>query len=283
VVRVFTIAIVLVCASCEMEPSKATEPAPAAAPASPELRAARACREECVQDGVRGQRVGTFACGAETDGSMACPTMYRELDVIAPKHACAAGWQPQTHCQYPHAPLCHAPRGQCCIEQGGVTEIVTPTGAMGNTLCGPDWDGWCRSICICLARSTRIATPAGEVAITELRAGMIVYSRDRDGQRIAVPVLATHEAHVPADHRVVHLELADGRTVDVSPGHPDPSGRRVGELAPGDAFDGTTIAVATLISYTGGSTFDLLPASETGVYWANGIPLGSTLHGKIGP
>ena len=31
------------------------------------------------------------------------------------------------------------------------------------------------------------------------------------------------------------------------------------------------------LAYTGHATFDLLPAGDTGFYWANGILIGSTL------
>jgi hypothetical protein len=34
---------------------------------------------------------------------------------------------------------------------------------------------------------------------------------------------------------------------------------------------------ADRMPYDGGQTFDLLPAGGTGIYWANGIELGSTL------
>ena len=32
------------------------------------------------------------------------------------------------------------------------------------------------------------------------------------------------------------------------------------------------------VRYDGGATFDILPAGATGLYWANGVLLGSTLH-----
>jgi hypothetical protein len=37
------------------------------------------------------------------------------------------------------------------------------------------------------------------------------------------------------------------------------------------------VVSAELLVYTGGSTFDLLPSGPTGVYFADGIPLASTL------
>ena len=79
-------------------------------------------------------------------------------------------------------------------------------------------------------------------------------------------------------HRVVALLLSDGRFVEVSPGHPTADGRTVGDLRAGDAYDGALVVNARLVAYSGGATFDVLPAGATGTYWANGVLLGSTLR-----
>ena len=131
---------------------------------------------------------------------------------------------------------------------------------------------------ICLARGTRIATPAGDIAVDHLKVGDMVWTRDPSGARVAVPLVETGSTPVPTTHRVVHLVLSDGRTVDVSPGHPTADGRKVGDLAGGDTYDAATVQSAELVPYNGGATFDVLPAGATGVYWANGVLLGSTLR-----
>src|SRR5439155_26521850 len=81
---------------------------------------------------------------------------------------------------------------------------------------------------ICLARGTRIATPAGERPVEALRPGMAVWTTDAGGRRTSGTVVAVGSMPVPPTHEVVHLVLSDGRTVDVSPGHPLPDGRRLG-------------------------------------------------------
>ena len=131
---------------------------------------------------------------------------------------------------------------------------------------------------ICLARGTRIATPSGEVAVEDLRVGDVVWTRDAAGARVAAPLVEIGSTPVPATHRVVRLRLSDGRAVDVSPGHPTADGRKVGDLAAGDVYDGGVVASAELRPYAGGATFDVLPAGATGTYWANGVLLGSTLR-----
>ena len=71
--------------------------------------------------------------------------------------------------------------------------------------------------------------------------------------------------------------------VDVSPGHPLPDGRRLGDLRPGDPVDGATVVSVALEAYDRSATFDLLPSGPTGTYWANDILLASTLAGRAWP
>ncbi|MGA8922284.1 MAG: hypothetical protein WB682_03990 [Candidatus Dormiibacterota bacterium] len=130
---------------------------------------------------------------------------------------------------------------------------------------------------ICLAAATMIATPNGPVRVTDVRPGMVVWTATAAGARIAAPVVEIGNMAVPAGHLMVHLKLADGRELLVSPGHPTADGRHAGELQVGDELDGSTIRLWELVPYTGDRTYDLLPAGPTGHYWANGIEMSSTL------
>jgi len=131
---------------------------------------------------------------------------------------------------------------------------------------------------ICLARGTLIDTPNGQVAVDLIKVGDAIWTVDESGNRSASVVALVGSVAVPRSHQVVHLVLDDGRTVDVSPGHPLIDGRRAGDLAPGDGYDGATVVSADLIGYAGGRTFDVLPAGDTGFYWANGVLLASTFR-----
>jgi hypothetical protein len=128
---------------------------------------------------------------------------------------------------------------------------------------------------ICLAAADRIATPGGPIPVAELRPGMLVWTVDA-GQRVAAPIAIVRHTPAPFGHRVIRIVLADGRAVVASPGHPTGDGRHVGELNPGDLLDGSRIARMDVLPYAG-DTWDLLPLSSTGEYWANGVLLGSTL------
>ena len=78
-------------------------------------------------------------------------------------------------------------------------------------------------------------------------------------------------------HRVVHLVLADAREVRVSPNHPMETGVPIGALRIGDIVAGSRVVRTELIPYDDRFTYDLLPDSDTRVYWADGIPLRSTI------
>lgn len=128
---------------------------------------------------------------------------------------------------------------------------------------------------ICLAAADRIATPNGEVPVSQLRPGMLVWSID-GGRRVAAPISVVGHTPTPLGHRVIRVVLADGRAVVASPGHPTADGRRIGELKIGDLLDGSRVTVMDVMPYAG-NTWDLLPLSSTGEYWANGVLLASTL------
>lgn len=130
---------------------------------------------------------------------------------------------------------------------------------------------------ICLARGTLIDTPRGPVPVEEFRVGDAVWTADADGRRVEGRVEMVGRARVPAAHPVVHLILDDGRELWASPGHPLADGRRLADVRAGDLVDGARVASVESVAYGEAFTYDLLPSGPTGLYWANGILLGSTL------
>lgn len=131
---------------------------------------------------------------------------------------------------------------------------------------------------ICLARGTLIETPEGPLPVEDIEVGDPVWTLDAGGRRVVGAVLVVGSTEAPVNHHVVHLTLADGRTVTASPGHPLADGLRLGDLRVGDPVDGSFVASARLIPYTGDRTFDLIVSGSTGTYFVDGIPLGSTLR-----
>ncbi len=152
------------------------------------------------------------------------------------------------------------------ISASGVISIEQQTAAM-------------EPICpICLARGVRIDTPSGREAVEALQIGDPIWTLDTSGHRIDGIVLAVGSARAPLNHRVVHLVLADGRSVTASPGHPLGDGRPIGAIRLGDLVAGSVVVSADLVPYDGGRTFDIVVSGPTGTYLVDGIPLGSTLQ-----
>ena len=153
------------------------------------------------------------------------------------------------------------------ITRDGRVSIVSRT-ASGPPVCP-----------ICLAAWTLIATPTGEIRVTDIAPGVTVWTETAAGVRVAAPVTEIGSMSVPPGHLMVHLRLGDGRELLVSPGHPTADGRVAGALRPGDRLDGSVITLWELVPYSADRTYDILPAGATGHYWANGILMASTLAG----
>lgn len=130
---------------------------------------------------------------------------------------------------------------------------------------------------ICLAGNTLIDTPLGQVPVKNLQVGAPVWTADNSGQRVLGYVVKTSKVPVSQAHKMIHLALADGRELFVSPGHPTSNGRGVEDLKAGDTYDGSSVLNMELVPYGEEATYDILPSGETGFYWANGILMGSTL------
>jgi hypothetical protein len=129
---------------------------------------------------------------------------------------------------------------------------------------------------ICLAAGTLIDTPNGPVPVEQLQKGMMIYTEDAAGEKIAAVITAAASVQSPSSFQIITIMLNDGRSVSASPGHPTTDGRIIGELQAGDTLDGRTVVSVTTTPYSG-YTFDVLPGGGSGFYWANGILLKSTL------
>jgi len=129
---------------------------------------------------------------------------------------------------------------------------------------------------ICAAPDTPVATPSGERRLAELRPGDQVFSV-HDGAVVAVPVVRTGSTPVRG-HHVVRVTLTNGAVLQMSAGHPTGRGVPFGELEPSDAFDDLLgVRAVEIVPYLHDRTYDILPDSSTGTYFAGGAWVGSTL------
>ena len=130
---------------------------------------------------------------------------------------------------------------------------------------------------ICLAGHTRIDTPQGPAAVEDLQVGDAIWTEDAIGARIPATIVKTARVPVSPGHLMVHIVLDDGRELLASPGHPTADGRSLVELGLGDLLDGGRILRLEWLPYDQPATYDILPSGGKGLYWANGILMGSTL------
>ncbi len=134
----------------------------------------------------------------------------------------------------------------------------------------------------CLSFDTLIATPQGNIPMIELETGDArIYSGHGRKQGNTADELVW-KVSVPNSHVVFHLILNDGKKLYVSGSHPTADERIISDLIPGDIIDGAKLTSIEKVLYSGGYTYDLLPAGDTGFYWANGDLLGSTLSRNSG-
>jgi len=171
--------------------------------------------------------------------------------------------------------------GGCCT---GTQICCTVTLGPTVTGCFEPVNGTCPtgcSGCNCAAPATPIATPSGDRPIADLEVGDLVYSVDH-GSLAVVPIRLVHRQPVTGSHRVVEVKLAHGATLRISPRHPTADGRHFSDLVSGDVVDGVRVTAARLVDYDQPFTYDILPDSDSGTYFAGGALIGSTLSDRFG-
>jgi len=157
----------------------------------------------------------------------------------------------------------------CCFVPGP----VGPTPAT----CTDPIDGTCPMGCVtctCLSPLTPIATPGGPVPVALIGEGDLVYSVHGAGIR-AVPVRLVRQTPVTG-HSVLRVWLDNGQPIEVSGGHPTADGRTFDRLRAGDLLGNVAITAIRPVPYAHGYTYDILPDSDSGTYFAGGALIGST-------
>jgi hypothetical protein len=133
---------------------------------------------------------------------------------------------------------------------------------------------------VCTAPGTPIATPSGERPISELKVSDLVYSVHH-GKLVAVPIIQVNRVAVTGLHHMVEVRLSTGRVLSISPSHPTADGRTFADLTSNDALDGVALELVRRVPYTEAYTYDILPDSDSGTYFAGGVLIGTTLAASL--
>jgi hypothetical protein len=163
----------------------------------------------------------------------------------------------------------------CCTIPGPIGDTIQCVDPAAN---GGTCPTGCTD-CKCAAPTTMVATPQGNRPIAELAIGDLVYSVDHDAT-VVVPIVFAWRKPVTAGHEVVVVDLANGAHLEMSPGHPTADGRTFAALRAGDRLDGFAVQSVRRGPYPYDATYDIQPMSSSGVYFADGVAVGSTLVGQ---
>ena len=257
-------------------------------------------RAVCGDDGRWSVTAPDTATCSTSPLSAACPASPATPSATCSDTAIDCWYEDGNHCwcsgcfggsPYPLCQTIDPPLWACRTLGEGCPAMTPQAGSSCNTRgaeCSPDCnlrvaclDGvwqWHRSRCpTCAAPDTPVAAPGGERPIATLRTGDLVYSVDNDAI-VVVPILRVASTPVEG-HRVMRIELEGGALLEMSPGHPTADGRKFGTLVEGSAVDEQhRVVAAGLVPYEHDRTYDILPGSSTGSYFAAGARVGSTLH-----
>jgi len=163
-----------------------------------------------------------------------------------------------------------SPKGTCRGENGTYLSCPEGTECSGLPAYGCYPPGC--PVPICCSPDTKIKTTGEQKRIADIRKGELVLTDE--GKAVRVKKVSKTPVK---NHKVLKITLNDGTVLEISPSHPTADGRKLKDLKMGDALDGRMVVEIKLIPYLYSHTYDILPDSKTGNYYANGVLIGSSL------
>ena len=163
-----------------------------------------------------------------------------------------------------------ASRGNCRGENGSYLSCPTGTECSGLPAYGCYPPGC--PVPLCLSPDTRIKTPGIQKRIADIMVGDKVITET--GEIVKVKETVQVEAK---KHKILKVTFNDTTVLEVSPGHPIGDGEEFNDLRVGSYLDGRMVISIKKVPYNYKYTYDILPDSKSGKYYANGILVGSTL------
>ena len=154
----------------------------------------------------------------------------------------------------------------------------------GEYIIGP------RNNCRCMPNTIRILTSQGEKQIDNIQIGDSVYTFNNNDGKILAPIIQVNKIPVHCGYTMIKITLENGKSIQASLNHPIPIERNYAsssgnqyevllfsDIKKGDHIGNSIVVSIEFVNYNGGFTYDILPAGESGYYWADGVLVGSTL------
>ncbi len=135
-----------------------------------------------------------------------------------------------------------------------------------------------RNTCKCLSEGSMIYTEKGLEKVESLQKGDKIMTIHR-GKKMLQPIITVNKVKVNGNHQMAKISFVSGEHILVSNKHPQKDYQSNFEFVRvGDLIDGRRVKTIEYVKYDKEYTYDILPKGSSGVYWVNGICMGSTLH-----
>lgn len=132
----------------------------------------------------------------------------------------------------------------------------------------------------CIVHNTLIKTQKGNVCIQDLKKNMKIWSKNRLGKLCLVKIREVKKYKITKPHVIITAQLSDGRFISATSNHPIMQNKTLSQYCLGEVLDGSIIVSYKYSLYTN-YFYDILPLGESGIYYANNIPIVSTLFQHV--
>lgn len=128
----------------------------------------------------------------------------------------------------------------------------------------------------CFTSNTEIETLTGKVKIKDIILGTEIWSLNSNGKRVISKVIKTSKS-ITNNTEMAVLTLDNEQKLTGTSNHPIFNKSTLGLIKTGESFENIKITNTSTYTSNNEEVFDILPNTDTCVYFANGIPVLSSL------